>query len=39
MSMMAQMKELVAENQRLKKLYLYEKLNVEIVSVALEKKW
>lgn len=38
-SMMSRMKELEDENRRLKKMYLEEKLKVEIVSDALEKKW
>jgi putative transposase len=38
-SMMSRMKELEEENQRLKKMYLKEKLKAEIVSEALEKKW
>jgi putative transposase len=37
-SMMSRMKELEEENRRLKKMYLEEKLNAEIVSEALEKK-
>ena len=36
---MPRMKELEEENRRLKKMYLEEKLKVEIVSEALEKKW
>jgi len=36
---MSRMKELEEENRRLKKTYLEEKLNAEIVSEALEKKW
>jgi len=38
-SMMSRMKEIEDENRRLKKMYLEEKLKVEIVSEALEKKW
>ena len=38
-SMMARMKELEAENARLKKMYAEEKLKAEIVKEALEKKW
>jgi putative transposase len=38
-SMMARMKELEAENVRLKKMYLVEKLKAEIVAEALAKKW
>ena len=38
-SMMSRMKELEEENRRLKKMYLEEKLKVEIVAEALEKKW
>ncbi len=38
-SVMSRMKELEEENRRLKKMYLEEKLNAEIVSEALEKKW
>ena len=38
-SMMARMKELQEENRRLKKLYIDEKLKVEIVAEALAKKW
>ncbi len=37
--MISRMKELEEENQRLKKMYLEEKLKAEIVSEALEKKW
>lgn len=36
---MARMKELEAENARLHKMYIEEKLKAEIVSEALEKKW
>lgn len=38
-SMMARMKELEAENARLKKMYFEEKLKAEIVTEALAKKW
>jgi putative transposase len=38
-SMMFRVKELEEENRRLKKIYFEEKLKVEIVSEALEKKW
>ena len=38
-SMMAQMKELEAENARLRKMYVEEKLKAEIVAEALAKKW
>lgn len=38
-SMMARMKELEAENARLRKMYVEEKLKAEIVTEALEKKW
>ena len=38
-SMMARMKELESENARLKKMYIEEKLNAEIVTEALAKKW
>ncbi len=37
--MMARMKELKAENARLKKMYIEEKLKAEIVTEALAKKW
>jgi putative transposase len=36
---MARIKELEDENQRLKKMYLEEKLKAEIVAEALAKKW
>ena len=36
---MARIKELEDENQRLKKMYLEEKLKAEIVAESLEKKW
>jgi len=38
-SMMARLKELEAENRRLKKMYAEERLKAEIVQEALEKKW
>ena len=38
-SMMARMKELEAENARLKKMYIEEKLKAKIVTEALAKKW
>jgi len=38
-SMMKRMKELEAENARLKKMYAEEKLKAEVVAEALEKKW
>ena len=38
-SMMARMKELEAENARLKTMYIEEKLKAEIVTEALAKKW
>jgi putative transposase len=38
-STMSRMKELEEKNRRLKKMYLEEKIKVEIVSEALEKKW
>ena len=38
-SMMSRMKELEAENARLRKMYVEEKLKAEIVQEALEKKW
>jgi len=38
-SMMSGMKELEEEIRRLNTMYLEEKLNAEIVSEALEKKW
>ena len=38
-SMMARMKELEAENARLKKMYIEEKLKAEILNEALTKKW
>ena len=38
-SMIARMKELEADNVRLKKMYIEEKLKAEIVTEALAKKW
>ncbi len=38
-SMMARLKELEAENRRLKKMYAEERIKAEIVKEALEKKW
>jgi putative transposase len=38
-STMSRVKELEEKNRRLKKMYLEEKLKVEIVSEALGKKW
>ncbi len=38
-SMMARMKELEAENTRLKKMYIEEKLKAEILNEAITKKW
>ena len=38
-SLIARMKELEHENQRLRKMYVEEKLKAEIVSEALAKKW
>ena len=38
-SMISRLKELEAENARLKKMYAEEKLKSEIVKEALEKKW
>ena len=38
-SMIARMQELEAENARLKKMYIEEKLKAEIVTEALAKKW
>lgn len=38
-SLMARMKELEAENARLRKMYVEEMLKAEIVMEALEKKW
>ena len=38
-SLMTRMKELEAENKRLKKMYAEERLKAEIVAEALAKKW
>ena len=38
-SMMRRLKELEAENTRLKKMYAEEKLKAEIAREAIEKKW
>lgn len=38
-SLMTRLKELEAENRRLKKMYAEEKLKAEIVKEAMEKKW
>lgn len=38
-SKMARMKELEAENARLKKMYIKEKLKAEILNEAITKKW
>ena len=38
-SMMSRMKELEAENARLRKMYIEEKLKAEVVAEALAKKW
>lgn len=38
-SMLKRVKELEAENRRLKKMYAEERLKAEIVQEALEKKW
>jgi putative transposase len=38
-SLMAQMKELKAENARLRRMYVEEKIKAEIVAEALEKNW
>lgn len=38
-SMMTRMKELEAENSRLKKMYAEERLKADILKEALEKKW
>jgi len=38
-ALMTRMKELEAENARLKKMYAEEKLKAEVVREALEKKW
>jgi len=37
--MMARLKELEAENSRLKKMYAEERLKAEILKEAIEKKW
>lgn len=38
-SMLSRMKELEAENRRLKRMYAEEKLKAEIAREAIEKKW
>jgi len=38
-SMMARMKELEAENSRLKRMYAEERLKYEIIQEAMAKKW
>lgn len=38
-SMMSRLKELEAENSRLKTMYAEERLNAEILKEAFEKKW
>jgi len=38
-SMMARMKELKAENSRLKRMYAEERLKYEIIQEAMAKKW
>jgi len=38
-SMMSRLKELEAENTRLKKMYAEERLKAEILKEAIEKKW
>ena len=38
-SMMARMKELEAENARLKKMYAEERLKAEVIQEAMAKKW
>ena len=38
-SMITRMKELEAENARLKKMYIEEKLKAEILNEAITKKW
>lgn len=38
-SMMSRLKELEAENQRLKKMYAEERLKAEIIQEAMAKKW
>ncbi len=37
--MIARLKELEAENKRLKKMYAEERLKAEIIKEAMEKKW
>jgi putative transposase len=37
--LMGRMKELEAENARLRKMYIEEKLKAEVVAEALAKKW
>jgi putative transposase len=39
LSLMRRMKELEAENQRLKKMYAEERLKAELLQEALEKNW
>ena len=38
-SLMARLKELEAENARLKKMYAEERLKAEVIQVAMAKKW
>lgn len=38
-SMISRLKELEAENSRLKKMYAEERLNAQILKEAMEKKW
>ncbi len=38
-SLMARMKDLEAENARLRKMYIEEKLKAEVVAEALAEKW
>ncbi|SPY08722.1 Transposase [Oligella urethralis] len=38
-SMIVRLKELEAENKRLKKMYAEERLKAEIIKEAMEKKW
>jgi len=38
-SMMSRMKELEAENRRLKRMYAEERLKAEIIQEAMSKKW
>lgn len=38
-SMMSRMKELEAENKRLKKMYAEERLKAEMIQEAMQKKW